>query len=78
MRRFFLYCALVVVVTPFVLPVFWNELTWLNWRFFVVIGAACAVVLVAAAVAGSRLAADSEASHPRLRRALREFLDSDE
>jgi NADH:ubiquinone oxidoreductase subunit 6 (subunit J) len=78
MGRFLFYCGLVIVVTPFVLPVFWSDLTWSNWRIFVPVGAACAVLLLVAAVVGSRSAASEQASPSRFHRAIREFLDPDE
>ena len=78
MGRFLLYCGLVIVVTPFVLPVFWGDLTWSNGDIVVPVRAGCAVLLLAAAVVGSKSAASKQASPSRFHRAIREFLDPDE
>lgn len=77
-RRFLFYCALIVLVTPFVLPVFWNELTWINLPFVVAVGGATAALIVISAILGSQPTSEDDSSTSRLRRAIRNLLDSDE
>jgi len=74
-----LYVGVIAVLTPFLLPIFWNDLTRSNWRIFGAIGVVLASLLVGASIIVTHLAQQDDLlgrpRRPRLRRALQRFID---